>query len=236
MTRAAPCQCAGCLRYLVRDRDPTSPQLCASCAAPEVGIPLARIRGPESLSPTQVEGLSLVAEECAEVVQRVTKTLRWGADCEWGGRSMSQLTESECGDVLAVLAVAIHNGLLTSEGIARAARRKLEQFREDRAGPAQRTRHVALPSVAEVEAMCVIAPEPPLVSRTKSTDVPVPDPDAYEDGVPRAVSDPLASRTRTGERYRDYGTPSRSRVDQYCRTCKYNLMVCTCASSEGVDD
>lgn len=145
-------QCLECERYLQVPRDATGldPQTCAECRArwgvfddaPQIpGIPLATIRGPESLTPTQVELLGLLTEECGEVSQRVGKILRWGFDADFEGTTQQHKLEVELGDILAAMILSIGNGLVTAGGILQACREKMKKLVVDRDGPAQRIRH-----------------------------------------------------------------------------------------------
>lgn len=161
MTEVALCQCTQCLRYLARNRDPEStlanahrceecypgtPTVMDECGAYAPGIPLADIRGSESLPPLQHEVLALVSEECAEVIQRVAKIVRWGFHADFEGTTQTHKLEVELGDVIAAIAVAAVRGLVDADRIQAHAFAKLQKFREDAAGPRQRLRHAFLTS------------------------------------------------------------------------------------------
>lgn len=143
------------MRYLASDRDVDGfgPQACEECMETEnhrrwaeghgdlgLGIPLAKIRGPEGLGPLSVELLGLLVEECGEVGQRVGKVLRWGWDADFAGTTQRHKLEVELGDVLAAMILAIHNDLADECGFD-----KLMKLREDAAGPRQRLRHARVP-------------------------------------------------------------------------------------------
>lgn len=146
----ALCQCTKCLRYFARNRDPSSDYVidhrCEECF-PQQGIPLAKIRGTLT-DPLSLEILALLGEECAEVQQRNGKIVRWGWDADFEGTTQQHKLESELGDVLAALLIAIKNGKVTFEGVLAAANAKLEKFRVDAAGPRQRLLHAKVPEAS----------------------------------------------------------------------------------------
>lgn len=156
----AACLCAECKRYLARDRVPGE-ELCAECV--HTGVPLAVVREPIT-DPRSVEALALVGEEASEViteavallsrssagvVKRVGKLLRWGWEADHQGTTQRDKLESELGDVFAVVALLVHNGMVTTEGLVSAYQAKLEAYREDAAGPRQRVQTLAVPAHGE---------------------------------------------------------------------------------------
>lgn len=160
MRRAvAKCQCVVCERYLAHDRDdagegPQTEECISRTNATRAfmgypglgpGIPLADIRGPESLPLRDVELLGLLIEECGEVAQRVGKLLRWGWKADFAGTSQMHKLEVELGDVVAAIILAAFNGLARTGEIERHAAAKLAKLREDAAGPRQRLRHAHIP-------------------------------------------------------------------------------------------
>lgn len=139
MSEPALCQCVRCHKYLTHNRDPNSESRhkheCRECL-PE-GLPLAEVR--EALSdPLSVELLGLATEECGKVSQRIGKIFRWGWDADFEGTTQQHKLEVELGDVLAVMLLMIHNGLVTKSGIGTACVQKIKKFQEDADGPRQR--------------------------------------------------------------------------------------------------
>lgn len=146
MSKAALCQCTRCFKYLARNRDPNSESRhkheCAECLPK--GIPLAQLRG-TLVDPKMIELLALLAEECAEVTQRIMKIFRWGWDADFEGTTQRHKLEVELGDILASLKLLDHNGVLRYEDVLEKAEAKLNKFREDAAGPKQRLLHAEVP-------------------------------------------------------------------------------------------
>ena len=73
---------------------------------------LAEFRGDSGipgLSPAEIERLSMLAEECGEVVQAVGKVLRHGWDCSspYGSRTNRVTLEREVGDVRAIVGLML---------------------------------------------------------------------------------------------------------------------------------
>lgn len=147
---AAKCQCVECMKYVARDRevslDPKDHR-CTECGG---NLPLAALR--KSLSdPLSVELLGLLTEECGEVSQRIGKIMRWGWDADFEGTTQRHKLETEIGDVCAVIALAIHNGLVTRAGVHDAAVAKLRKLIEDALGPRQRLQIADVPTAGFVQ-------------------------------------------------------------------------------------
>ena len=53
------------------------------------------------------EVMAVLQEECAEVIQAVSKINRFGLDTEWQGVSNKQALITEIGDVLAIISVLV---------------------------------------------------------------------------------------------------------------------------------
>lgn len=137
----AACQCSRCEKYLTYNKA-KGDELCERCH-PE-GIPLAKIRGTLTKEVDR-ECLDLLAEECAETIQRISKIGRWGWDADFEGTTQQQKLESELGDILAAVEIAWHNGLISIDKVHEAMQVKLAKFREDAAGPKQRLLHARIP-------------------------------------------------------------------------------------------
>lgn len=81
------------------------------------------------LTPAQAEALALLAEECAEVVQSVTKILRHGLhSCHPdGGEDNMVMLSQEVGDLLAAVEIAEANGVIHHEDMRQAMHTKLRR-------------------------------------------------------------------------------------------------------------
>lgn len=141
----ALCQCSVCGKYLVRDRHGTSRHNneCRECL-PNEGIPLAEIRGTLT-TPLDLELLGLMAEECAEVIQRIGKIIRWGWSADFHGSSQKHKLQVELADVLVILELLDKNGIVKYQEVMLLMEEKLEKFREDAEGPKQRLLHAEVP-------------------------------------------------------------------------------------------
>lgn len=80
------------------------------------------------LSPAEAEALALLAEECGEVIQCITKILRHGLySCHPdGGENNKVMLGQEVGDLLAATEIAKSNGVVLGEEVTQAADRKLK--------------------------------------------------------------------------------------------------------------
>lgn len=59
-----------------------------------------------------LEALAITQEECAEVIQAVSKMLRFGPDSHWNGRTTQQDLELEVGDLLAMVDILVERGVV----------------------------------------------------------------------------------------------------------------------------
>lgn len=87
-----------------------------------------------NLSPAQIERLTILAEEAAEVVQAVTKILRHGYEsvhpsCPDGYNNRVQFVK-ELGDLRAILAIMIQAGDVHVKDYIHAAAHKLERVQQ----------------------------------------------------------------------------------------------------------
>lgn len=81
------------------------------------------------LTPAEAELLTLLAEECGEVVQAVCKILRHGLDFHHpvSGEVNRAILEKEMGDVRAAMIALCNNGLTSKDQIHRRADEKLQR-------------------------------------------------------------------------------------------------------------
>jgi NTP pyrophosphatase (non-canonical NTP hydrolase) len=78
------------------------------------------------IEPTSLEGnpsdlrdtLDMVTEECAEVIQAISKVKRFGLDDGWGStQSSRQQLETEVGDLLCLISILVDNKVLDRDAI-----------------------------------------------------------------------------------------------------------------------
>lgn len=76
------------------------------------------------------EILSITQEECAEVIQAVSKIFRFGLDTEWKGETNREHLEEEIGDLQAMIYLLACNNIVSKEGIEKAAENKLNKLKK----------------------------------------------------------------------------------------------------------
>ena len=78
------------------------------------------------------EVMNILSEECAEVVQAVSKCHRFGLDNAKPGKPLTnaQHLEGEIGDVLAMVSLLQSMGIVTFEGLERAKQAKFEKLKK----------------------------------------------------------------------------------------------------------
>jgi NTP pyrophosphatase (non-canonical NTP hydrolase) len=76
------------------------------------------------------EVMSVLQEECAEVIQAVSKINRFGMHGEWQGVTNKQSLVTEIGDVLAIIKVLMHETdiNITEDDIEKAVEAKLKKL------------------------------------------------------------------------------------------------------------
>ena len=155
MSEVALCQCLNCHKYLAENRLGDGAWLnnnCTECAG-SGGLRLADIRGTLT-NPKMLEVLSLISEECAEVIeaadiskaaarviQRVSKIIRFGWEADFDGTSQQHKLEVELGDLFAAVTLGVLNGLVDLQRIEDHQMNKIKKFVEDANGPRQRLMH-----------------------------------------------------------------------------------------------
>jgi NTP pyrophosphatase (non-canonical NTP hydrolase) len=78
----------------------------------------------------QQEILVITQEECAEVIQEISKCFRFGIDNQHkSGVPHRQVLEQEIGDLLCMLDLCIEHGIVTEAGILEAKVKKVEKLR-----------------------------------------------------------------------------------------------------------
>jgi NTP pyrophosphatase (non-canonical NTP hydrolase) len=78
------------------------------------------------------ETLGILQEECAEVIQNVSKCRRFGLDNEYlnGAGTQRENLEKEIGDVLAMVDILIDQGVLTRTALDTAIANKKQKLRK----------------------------------------------------------------------------------------------------------
>jgi NTP pyrophosphatase (non-canonical NTP hydrolase) len=84
------------------------------------------------MDPKQKEALDILQEECAEVIQAVSKISRFGLDNLKPGKAKTnrEHLEEELGDLVAMIDILTRNGILDSANIEMAATAKIEKLKK----------------------------------------------------------------------------------------------------------
>ena len=84
------------------------------------------------MDPKQKEALDILQEECAEVIQAVSKISRFGLDNLKPGKPKTnrEHLEEELGDLVAMIDILTRNGIVDSTNIEMAARAKVEKLKK----------------------------------------------------------------------------------------------------------
>jgi len=80
----------------------------------------------------ETEILSIAQEECAEVIQAISKCFRFGLDNIKPGKPKTnrEHLEEELGDLMAMLNIMCDKGLVSSDKIEEAARAKVQKLKQ----------------------------------------------------------------------------------------------------------
>lgn len=79
---------------------------------------------------TETEALVILQEECAEVVQVISKIHRFGMDGKYGDKTNKQRLVQELGDVFALVAYLIERGVIDEDSITSAAEKKQNKLKK----------------------------------------------------------------------------------------------------------
>ena len=84
------------------------------------------------MDPKQKEALDILQEECAEVIQAVSKISRFGLDNLKPGKPKTnrEHLEEELGDLIAMIDILTRNGVVDSANIEMAATAKIEKLKQ----------------------------------------------------------------------------------------------------------
>lgn len=82
------------------------------------------------MNSVEEEIMNIAQEECAEVIQAISKVKRFGIMSEHKGRTNKDHLEEEIGDVWCMIELMIEKGLVDEVSILEAARRKRFKLQE----------------------------------------------------------------------------------------------------------
>lgn len=74
------------------------------------------------------EAMMILAEECAEVIQAVSKIVRFGIDNTWNGKTARQDLENEIGDVIAMIGILYERRLIRESKVMEAELIKIQKL------------------------------------------------------------------------------------------------------------
>ena len=81
------------------------------------------------LTDKQIEMMDILQEECAEVIQAVSKIRRFGLKDKYGNKDNNHdILIQEIGDVVAMIKVLLDSGLFTEDDIVKATELKLKKL------------------------------------------------------------------------------------------------------------
>lgn len=75
------------------------------------------------------ETMTIAQEECAEVVQAISKIFRFGLDDVYNNESNRERLAGEVGDLLCMIDLMIEQGVIDSKTVSLAKARKLEKLK-----------------------------------------------------------------------------------------------------------
>jgi NTP pyrophosphatase (non-canonical NTP hydrolase) len=72
----------------------------------------------------QKEVMLIAQEECAEVIQAISKCFRFGPDDEYNGLTNKQRLEEEVGDLLCMIRLMMNQGMIDENNVQKASVQK----------------------------------------------------------------------------------------------------------------
>ena len=82
------------------------------------------------MEPRIHEILSITIEECAEVVQSISKIFRFGIDTTWKGETNREHLEEEIGDLKALILLLEQNNVIDKDNVNIAAAAKIVKLQK----------------------------------------------------------------------------------------------------------
>jgi NTP pyrophosphatase (non-canonical NTP hydrolase) len=76
------------------------------------------------------EVLSILMEECSEVIQSVSKIFRFGLDTEWKGESNREHLEEEIGDLLCMIEILETLSVIDPDKVKQAKLNKYQKLKK----------------------------------------------------------------------------------------------------------
>ena len=76
------------------------------------------------------EILIITQEECAEVIQAISKTIRFGLDVEWNNETNRDHLEEEVGDLVAMINLMIQAEIISEDNVIAASEKKLLKLKK----------------------------------------------------------------------------------------------------------
>lgn len=76
------------------------------------------------------ELLTVLMEECAEVIQEASKCIRFGIDAEYKGQTAREALEKEIGDLYCMIDLLVANDLITFDRIHECSEEKYEKLKK----------------------------------------------------------------------------------------------------------
>lgn len=73
--------------------------------------------------------INVCSEECAEVIQAISKIFRFGMETSWNGETNQEKLEKELGDLLAMVDIMINQNIVREDQIMEAKIEKYEKLR-----------------------------------------------------------------------------------------------------------
>lgn len=77
----------------------------------------------------ETEIILIAQEECAEVIQAISKVNRFGIDGVHNGKSNRDHLEEEIGDLICMFELMVENGIILQECIDKAKERKIAKLK-----------------------------------------------------------------------------------------------------------
>lgn len=77
----------------------------------------------------QKEVMLIAQEECAEVIQAISKVFRFGVADEYNGQTNKQRLEEETGDLMCMIDLMISSGIIDKNEVLKASVQKYNKLR-----------------------------------------------------------------------------------------------------------
>lgn len=95
----------------------------------KIGVDMNKFAAMKQKNAIDSEVLLILQEECAEVIQAISKVFRFGIDDEYKGQTNREHLEEEIGDLMCMIDLLISNEIISESAVMTAKYEKINKLK-----------------------------------------------------------------------------------------------------------